>query len=248
LLNDPIALAIVGEPGIGKTTLWMHAVASARARASVVLVARPAESEARLSFAGLTDLLSTVPVAVLAAIPAPQRAALDVALLRAPARRVPERRLVGTALLSLLRSLSGEAEIVIAIDDLHWLDAPSAAALEFALRRIAGAPVRAILSVRESEAERPLLASLDREQQVQRLELGPLSVASLHRVLAQELGHSFPRPNLVRIATASNGNPLYALEIARLLDRRDDGDGIELPVPVIKTAEAASRTAGPSAS
>lgn len=178
--GGPIAITIVGEPGIGKTTLWTHAVASARARGRAVLVARPAQSEARLSFAGLTDLLSTVPSRVFASIPAPQRAALDVALLKAPARRPHTRRLVGTALLSLVRVLADEKELLIAIDDLHWLDAPSAAAVEFALRRVAAAPVRAILSARAEETEHSPLASLERERRVQRLELGPLSLASLH--------------------------------------------------------------------
>ncbi len=94
-------LVIVGEPGIGKTTMWSEAVARARGREATVLVARPSESEAKLAFAGLADLLAGAPEARLAALPAPQRDALEVALLRMPARRPPERRLVGTALLSL---------------------------------------------------------------------------------------------------------------------------------------------------
>jgi DNA-binding CsgD family transcriptional regulator len=202
-------LAIVGEPGIGKTSLWTHAVERARARSATVLVARPAQSEARLSFAGLADLLAEVPSHLLASLPAPQRAALDVALLQAPAERAPERRVVGTALLSLLRALAAEADVVIAVDDLQWLDPPSAAAVEFALRRVAGTRVRAIVSMRSGTAD-----PFDSEH----VELGPLSVAVLHRILTRELGRTFPRPALVRIATASRGNPLYALEIARSAD------------------------------
>jgi DNA-binding CsgD family transcriptional regulator len=222
------ALALVGEAGIGKTTVWTWIVESARSGGSIMLAARPAESEAGLTFAGLADLLATVPEPAFESIPALQRSALDVALLRALPRRPPERRLVGTALLSLLGALSREADVVLAVDDLHWLDAPSAAVLEFALRRVAG-PVRAVLSVRSEEPEPSLLASLSRERRVQRLELGPLSVASLHRVLARELGRTFPRPKLVRISTASRGNPLYAIEIARAIDHRDDH--APLPVP-----------------
>jgi DNA-binding CsgD family transcriptional regulator len=217
----PTALGLFGEPGIGKTTVWAWAVARARARSSIVLVARPAESEARLSFAGLADLLSTVPESIFDSIPAPQRTALDAALLRTRPKRPPERRVIGTALLSVLRALSEEKEVVVAVDDLHWLDAPSAAAVEFASRRLVDQPVLTIASVRSEEPEPPVLASLASEGRLDRLELGPLSVASLHRVLARELGRTFPRPTLVRIAAAARGNPLYAIEIARLIDRWD---------------------------
>jgi len=94
------ALAILGEPGIGKTTVWEEAVSLARSRGATVLVARPAESEAKLSFAGLADLLSTVPEELFSELPAPQRAGLDAALLRTASTRSPERRLVGTGFLT----------------------------------------------------------------------------------------------------------------------------------------------------
>ena len=225
-------LAIVGEPGIGKTTVWSEAVARARGSETTVLVARPSESEAKLAFAGLADLLTGAPEARLAALPAPQRDALEVALLRMPARRPPERRLVGTALLSLLRGLATTAGgVALAVDDLQWLDAPSAAAIGFALRRLGSEPVRALLAVRSGEAERSLVAELQHDERLVRVELGPLSVAALHRILSQELGRTFPRPTLVRIGQLSDGNALYALEIARRLEREDGQDLAELPVP-----------------
>ena len=62
-----------------------------------------------------------------AVLPGPQRHALDVALLRVEADRPPERRLVGTALLSLIRELAADREVVLAIDDVQWLDPPSPA-------------------------------------------------------------------------------------------------------------------------
>jgi DNA-binding CsgD family transcriptional regulator len=225
----PTALALVGDAGIGKTTVWGWAVERANTRGSIVLVARPAESEAGLSFAGLSDLLSAVPQRAFETLPVLQRAALDAALLRTRPKRPPERRLIGTALLSLVRALADDAEVVLAIDDLHWLDAPSGAALAFALRRLAGEPVRAIASVRSGELEPSAFTALARERRLELLELGPLSVASLHRVLARELGRTFPRPALVRIATASQGNPLYAIEIARLVDPRAGHAPLRVP-------------------
>jgi DNA-binding NarL/FixJ family response regulator len=233
-------LAIVGEAGIGKTTLWAEAVRRARGRGAAVLVASPAESEARLSFAGLADLVSAVAEEPLAALPGPQRHALDVALLRVEADRPPERRLVGTAVLSLLRELAAAGEVVLAIDDVQWLDPPSAGAVEFALRRLADEPVRTLLSLRSAHAD--VLDRIAHAGRLERLELGPLSVAALHRIVAGSLGRAFPRPTLVRIAQASAGNPLYALEIARLLDQGGGArDRRGLPVPESLQALAAER-------
>ena len=227
----PCALAIVGEPGIGKTTLWQAAVEHARARGARLLIARPTESEARLAFAGLADLLADVPDELFARLPEPQRVGLDAALLRAASARPPERRVVGAGFLTLLGALAGESEVVCAIDDLQWLDASSAAVVEFALRRIGEEPVRGLLSVRATELARPPIPALDRDHQVEHLVLGPLSVAALHRVLTQELGRTFPRPTLVRIAQATDGNALYAIEIARELARGEHDISARVPVP-----------------
>jgi len=216
------ALVIVGEPGIGKTTVWQAAVEQARARGARVLMARPTESEARLAFAGLADLLAEVPDELFERLPEPQRVGLDAALLRAASARPPERRVVGAGFLTLLHELAGLSEVVCAIDDLQWLDPSSAAVVEFALRRLGEEPVRGIVSVRSTEQTRAPIPALERDLQVERVELGPLSVAALHRVLTQELGRTYPRPALVRIAQAAGGNPLYAIEIARELDRRGD--------------------------
>ena len=126
--------------------------------------------------------------------------------------------MIGTALLSLLQALATAEEIVVAVDDLHWLDRPSAAALEFALRRAVDEPVRAIFSLRSDEAEPAVLAALEHGGTPRAPRAGPMSVAALHRVLARSSAALFSRPTLVRIATVSQGNPLFALEIARLLD------------------------------
>jgi DNA-binding CsgD family transcriptional regulator/RecA/RadA recombinase len=232
-------LAIVGEPGIGKTTIWDEAVARARAGGTTVLAARPAEPEAKLSFAGLADLLAGVPEELYAAIPEVQREALEVALLRSQASRPPGPRVLGTAFLSLLRQLADERAVVVAVDDFHWLDRPSTSALEFALRRLPAEQARVILSVRSGEVG-PLVR-LEHDGPLVRLELGPLSVASLHRVVSTQLGRTFPRPMLVRIAQASGGNPLYALEIARLLERDGERIPVRLPVPESLQALVASR-------
>ena len=224
------ALEVVGEPGIGKTTVWQEAVRRGEARGLRVVAARPAESEARLAFAALADLLETVGDEILALLPPPQRSAIDVALLRADAGRAPSRRLVGTALLSILRELTSRGPVLLAVDDAQWLDPPSAAALEFAFRRLASAPLRVVVSLR-SDATRPGFVLAIDDARVRRLPVGPLSVAALQRIIVDRLGVALPRPVLVRLAEASGGNAFYALEIARLLADGEADRSAPLPVP-----------------
>jgi DNA-binding CsgD family transcriptional regulator len=237
------ALAIVGEAGIGKSTLWQEAVRRATERGVRVLRCRPAESEARLSFAGLSDLLSPVEDDVFVALPAPQRHALDVALLRTEAFGAPpDRRVVATALLSLLRALAAKSAVLVAVDDVQWLDPPSTSALAFAHRRLADEPIGALLSIR-GEGARSELISAFTDERAERLVVGPLTLASLHRIVVDRLAIALPRPNLVRMARASGGNPFYVLEIARMI--RDDPGRAEdgLPVPEDLRALVAARIA-----
>ena len=92
-----VALLLTGGPGIGKTTLWERGLRLAAERGFRVLVARPSGAEAELSFAGLFDLLTAIEIAPVPGLPAPQRRALEAALLRAepqtrPPTDLPSRR------------------------------------------------------------------------------------------------------------------------------------------------------------
>src|SRR5512132_2804970 len=80
--SGPAALVIRGEPGIGKTTIWHAAVARAVDASFTVVSCRPSSAETDLPYAGLADLFACVDERVTQALPAPQRRALDVALLR----------------------------------------------------------------------------------------------------------------------------------------------------------------------
>ncbi len=226
-------LAILGDAGIGKSTIWDEAVRSARERDAVVLVARPSAAEARLSYAGVTDLLSAIPGSVFEALPTPQRDALDVALLRTAATQAPPQRLVGTALRSLVESLAAGRQVVVAIDDLHWLDPSSAAVLAFALRRLAGVPARVVVATRTGSAPSAVLDAVPHER-VRRIVLGPLSAAALHGIIAARVGRSLPRPALVRIAKACGGSPFYAIELARLVEGRRLDEPLPVPADVLE--------------
>ncbi len=154
LLEEPALLpagaVVVGEAGIGKTTLWNAALEAAEARGYLVLSCRPAEAEAAFSFVGLADLIGGVVPDVLPQLPRPQRRALEAALaLSEPEGPAAEEGVVAFAFLSTLRKLAVENRLLLAIDDVQWLDAPSLAMLRFALARLEAEPVAAILTARD---------------------------------------------------------------------------------------------------
>ncbi len=227
-------LAIVGDPGIGKTTVWEALVRRAREAGATTLVARPAKAEAQLSFAALGDALAEVPAETYDALTPPQRRALDVALLRQDEDgNAPAPRTVASAVLAVMRRLAQDGELVLAIDDVQWLDPESLAAFEFALRRLDDEPVRLIVSVRSAAESASLVGRLPRSR-LERLELGPVTLAALHRILVDHLDLVFPRPVLVRVAQASAGNPLYALEIARMIGTATaSADAVPVPGDVL---------------
>jgi len=232
--GGPAALVVEGEAGIGKTTVWRAGVAAAAGRGFAVLVCRPAEAEARLSYSGLGDLLGPLAASVLPQLPEPQRVALEAALLeRDDGGRPPDRRTVSVGVLTALRALAAAGPVLLAVDDVQWLDAPTRRLLEYALRRVQEERLAVLVSVRTGAGAAALPLELDTFADSRRevVRLGPLSLAALHRLLRGRLGLSPPRPALVRIHRAAGGNPFYALEITRLLK---DGDGLlrgRLPVP-----------------
>ena len=153
----PAAAVVVGEAGIGKTALWLAAVEAAQERGYLVLSCRPSEVEAAFSFAGLADLIGAVVGDVLPQLPRPQRRALEAALaLSESGGPAAEEGVVAFAFLSTLRKLAVDNRLLLAIDDVQWLDAPSLAMLRFALARLEAEPVAAILTARD---EVPALAA-----------------------------------------------------------------------------------------
>ncbi len=217
----PVAVILAGEAGIGKSTVWEAAVDAARSRGWVVLSSRPARAEHGLTLAGLTDLLAAIGDDTLAALPGPQRDALGVALLRVdPGDAPPDQRALSVATTALLRRLASDGHpVVVAIDDLQWLDPGSGSILAFALRRLRDRSIAVLASIRSGEEAGVADAVLDAlpHDRVERLTVGPLHLASLHRLFERRLGRSFPRVVLLRLEQASGGNPLYALELARAL-------------------------------
>src|SRR5918911_779825 len=142
------ALLLEGEPGIGKTAIWRAATEAARERGFRVLRAHPSEAERTLSFAALADLLGDAHE-LIEQLPAVQRRPLAVALLLEEADGpAPDRRAIGVALLATLRALAEERPLLLGIDDIQWIDPPTAAALAFAVRRLADQPLCVVMTER----------------------------------------------------------------------------------------------------
>jgi DNA-binding CsgD family transcriptional regulator len=229
-------LVLEGEAGIGKTTVWREALRFGGATGLRVVSCRPALAEVKLAFASLADLLAPVEEDVFSALPEPQKNALDVALLRsAPGSVRVDPRAVATALTSVLTHLAEMSPLVVAIDDAQWLDRASAAALSFAVRRIEPqSRVALLVALRIEGAVGADVLGLEqlRSDQLERIRLGPLNLSGLYHVLREQLQLVLPRPTLQRIQRASGGNPLFALEIGRLLSERGIPPiGEPLPVP-----------------
>jgi len=232
--TGPAGLVFSGEPGIGKTILWEAAVERCR-RESLVLSCRCLGTEASLSFGGLSDLVGSVLDQVAATLPGPRRHALEVALLLSdPGDQHVNARAIGLALLDVMRGLASRRPLVIAVDDLQWLDPSSSRVLQMALHRLGEERVGFLATVREApDARIPFeLERSFREGRLSQLSLRGLSLAGLHRLLPERLGLQLTRPELVRVGDATAGNPFFALELGRELVRTGARPHPRQPLPV----------------
>lgn len=230
--DGPTAFVLEGEPGIGKSTLWLAGVEFARQRGMLVLSSRPAEAERGLAHVGLGDLFDDVVDDVVRELPMPRRRALEVALLREAATNDPvDQRALGVASRDVLHLLSEQKPTLLAIDDVQWLDASSSSALALALRRLAASRVLLLFARRLVDGAQPSAVEQALEAaRVLRLQVGPLSLGALHRFLRERVDRTFARQTLLRIHEQSGGNPFYALELARALGARVDPSR-PLPLP-----------------
>jgi DNA-binding CsgD family transcriptional regulator len=249
----PVALVVDGPIGIGKTALLTAAAELARERGYQVLSCQPTELETTLPYAAVADLLEPV-VKLAGDLPKPQRQAIEIALLR---HDEPDQVADERALCFATRGLLGRSSdpTVLVIDNVRWLDAPSVRVLRFALRRITDAPLVVIAARRPDDfdprrTDGPAEA-LDVERilpadAVHRLTVGGMRTGALHHLLRDQLGLSLPRQLLASVATASDGNPLFTLELGRALSAlpKLPAPSRELPVPSSLTGLIADRLAG----
>jgi DNA-binding CsgD family transcriptional regulator len=234
LATGPAAFVLVGEPGIGKTTLLSAGRDRADRLGLQVLSCRCVESEVSLAFAGISDLLGPVVDEVAPSLAAPRRHALEVALLLAESdQTLVDERAVGLALLDALRILAADRPVVVAVDDLQWLDVSSAGVMRIALRRLQTECVGLLATLREGAGSE--LADVLAGERTTRLPLAPLTVAGVHHLLKEHLDFEPNRLEIGRLTEASGGNPFYALELGRELLRTGT---LASSVPMLRVPES----------
>jgi len=173
-----------------------------------------------LAYAAVADLLGNVDPALFAELPDVQQVAVDRVLLRSSSEGPQtDHRVVAAALASSVERLAVRTPVLIAIDDVQWLDPSSQAVISFAARRFDGRV--GILVTERCDADSgtsALWLHLGRPDGLDRLTVSALSLGGLHALISARLGRTFARPTMVRIAEISGGNPFYALELARAID------------------------------
>ncbi|GAB2603130.1 ATP-binding protein [Pseudactinotalea suaedae] len=216
------ALIVRGEAGIGKTALLEHARHIAADSAFRVESSVGAESETQFAFAGLHQLCGAL-LERMGALPEPQQAALGVAFgLHGGA--VPDRFLVGLAILNLLAEVAETEPLLCLVDDAQWLDEASAQVLTFVARRVGAERLALVFAMRDSEeGERLLFAGLP-ELRLERLD-EPDARALLGAAVQTPLDERVRE----RILAEAAGNPLALLELPRNMRPAEVAGGFELP-------------------
>src|SRR5579864_8503140 len=213
-LVDPVPLAsrvllVTGEAGMGKTVLLTDAAGRARSAGMRVLAVTGRESESKLAFAGLHQLLRPV-LSGAVGLPGRQARALLGALGLAADPGAGDPLLTGAAVLTLLSDLSERSPVVVVADDAHWLDRSSLDVLAFAGSRLDAEQVVLLVGAR-GQAPPP---GFDRG--FPELHLEPLSAADAGRLLDAQ-----PRPPRGRaraqVLAQAAGNPMALIELATVI-------------------------------
>ena len=209
------ALAIVGEPGIGKTALLDAAVAMARGM--LVMRARGVEAEAELPFAGLHELLAS-------SMPAPSRPSALSEALRGRPLVGSDRFAIYVDTLEVLAATAEERPVLVLIDDLQWLDAASSETLRFVARRLDREGIALLLASRAP----PVRVGQDG---IEWLALSGLGEAAAAALIEERRGQR-PGPEVITaLVSATGGNPLALQAAADALDDAQVAGDAPLPDP-----------------
>ncbi|MEO8095479.1 MAG: AAA family ATPase, partial [Pseudolysinimonas sp.] len=223
------ALVLRGEPGIGKSRLLAEAIALARERRMAILTTSGVQSESRLAFSGLHQLIRPLRSAAATLPPAP-RAALDMAL-NLGDEAVPGNFRVAMAVLDLLSDVATDAPLLVVVDDAHWLDRASSDVLAFVARRLESDPITLLVATRDGSP-----ALTDAGLRELRLDaLGPEVAAELLDASARDLTTVMRE----RLLSDAAGNPLALIELPVAAARLDPGSPVHGSLPLTERLERA---------
>jgi DNA-binding CsgD family transcriptional regulator len=202
-------LVVTGEAGMGKTVLLEDAADRARSAGLRVLSVTGRESESKLAFAGLHQLLRPV-LSGITGLPGRQAQALTGALGLAADPGPPDPLITGVAVLTLLSDLSERSPLLVVADDAQWLDRSSLDALAFVGSRLDAERVALLVGARGQAPP----AGFDRG--FPELHLEPLPAADAARLLDRQ-----PRPPRGRarlqVLVQASGNPMALIELAKVI-------------------------------
>ena len=214
------ALIVTGPAGIGKSSLLLAAEHTARDRGMTVLTATGVQSETRLPFAGLHQLLRPILGRVDRLAP-PQRDALSAAFGESEGDP-PSRFLVGLATLNLLADEAADGGLLAIAEDAQWLDFGTCAALAFVARRLTVDPLSLLVGIREGHHSVLTVAGLSE-----------LRLEGLDDVTAGELlderAPDLSTPVRARILEEAEGNPLALMELPAALASEQAAGRVSLP-------------------
>ena len=190
-----------------------------------MLRVRGIESEAEVAFAGLLELAR--PLAdLIGRLPAPQRRALEGALALGPAEGT-DRFSVSAATLAILGLAAADRPVLLIVDDLHWLDPPSAQSILFAARRLWREGVAILLSTRP---EGHVMSQLEG---IAHLEVGPLDVGDAASLARATAARELFDEEVETLVVGTGGNPLAIVEAARNMGTSGAAiEAVVLPLPV----------------
>jgi DNA-binding CsgD family transcriptional regulator len=223
------ALVVLGEPGAGKSVLLEHLLGETEDM--TVLRTQGIESEAPLAFAALQRLLRPL-LPLVGQLPAPQAHALRVAL-GEEVGEASDRFLVFLGVLSLLAEAAETRPVVAVVDDAHWLDDASAAALLFVARRLQVERVALVFAARTDDVRTFDVGDLET------LSLTGLDLAAGTELLRDHTGVEVTAEVAAQLLASTGGNPLALVELPRALTTEQLAGGASLPgrLPVTGTVE-----------
>ena len=114
-----------------------------------------------------------------------------------------------------MRVLAAHGPVLLAIDDVQWLDTPSQRIVAYACNRLAQAQV-GILATHRREAGDALGLGHALDNRFTEMRLPPLAADATHHLVRTRLDVRIPRATMARVQAASGGNPMFALEFARV--------------------------------